>query len=94
MTCPPNRASLLARKTRIETALDNAWTSYNSLLTNENESYTFDDGSGRQSARKRKLEELERAIDRLQNQLDNINELLDCKGGVVSLSLNRLGGRW
>ncbi|NIV97184.1 hypothetical protein GWN42_31440 [candidate division KSB1 bacterium] len=63
-------------------------------MTNENESYTFDDGSGRQSARKRKLEELERAIDRLQNQLDNINELLDCKGGVVSLSLNRLGGRW
>lgn len=94
MAYPPNRASLLARKTRIETALETAWTSYNSLLVNENESYTFDDGSGRQSARKRKLEELERAIDRLQSQLDNINELLDCNGGVVSLSMDRLGGQW
>lgn len=92
MSCQPsNQAELLARKAKIEAALAAAWTSYTSLISNTNESYSFDDGSGKQSAKRRKLDELEKSIERLQGMLDNVNDLLNCQGGVVSLSFGRLG---
>jgi hypothetical protein len=91
VSCPTNRTYLLALKTNIETALDNAWTSYLALTSDPNESFSFDDGSGRQSVKKRRLNELEKSIENLTNMLERVNDQLDCKGGVVSLGFGRLG---
>jgi len=94
VSCPSNRATLLARKAIIEAALTKLYARYDELLDDNSESYSFDDGSGRQSTKRRTLEAIEKSINRQEIRLDNINDLLDCKGGVVSLGFNRLGGRF
>jgi hypothetical protein len=94
VSCSSDQAALLARKTNIETALSKAWAQFNSLLDDSIDSYSLDDGSGKQSTKRRDPEKLKKLIDQLETDLENVNELIACKGGVVSLSLNRLGGRY
>lgn len=94
MSCSSDQATLLARKANIEAALSAAWTQFNALLADNVESYSFDDGSGRQSSKRRDVEKVKKIIDMLDADLENVNQLLECKGGVVSLKMNRLGGRY
>lgn len=94
MSCSSDQASLLAKQARIQTALDAAWAQFNTLLGDNVESYSLDDGSGRQSSKRRDVEKVKKIIDMLEADLENVNQQLDCKGGVVSLSMNRLGGRY
>ena len=58
------------------------------MLAEDNESYRFDSNEGAQSAKQRKLSEMQETIDSLEASLDSLYNRLACKG-IVMLNLRR-----
>ena len=85
------RAELEAKKARLETLLNEAYDTYESMLGSKNKSYRFDSGEGSQSATKHTLKEMTDTIEHLEAHLDHICRRL--RGGlVVNLNVRRKDG--
>ena len=57
---------------------------------NEIDSYTLDTGEARQSVAFKKLDQLEKTIQRLEARVSNINQKIN-GGGLIRLTLRRYG---
>lgn len=83
-----NRKTLENRLARKKTQLEIAYTAYDALLADNNESYRLDTGDGSQATKKRDIEKLSAEIDKLESEIDSITRKL--KGyGLTTFTLNR-----
>lgn len=74
------RTQLQSRLTRKLAQLTKAYDSYDSLLDESIESYKFDSGEGSQQVKRRALENLDKAIDKLETNIDWLQQKLDGTG--------------
>ena len=82
------RTILQDRLARKEASLELAYSTYDELLSESNESYRFDSGEGSQSTKKKKLEEFKKQIDSLEAEADGIRRRLSGLG-LTRITLNR-----
>lgn len=86
------RTEIKRRIERLKTQITKANDALDDLLdAGSIESYTFDSeggGTGKQSAKRRKVEELEKSIENMERRLDHLKGRLDGTG-LVSLRLRR-----
>lgn len=83
------RTRLLAKKTKLEIAIDALDTAYVSAIENfEVESYRFDSGEGSHQTKRRSPSEIEKQISILEKRLCHvINELAGV--GIINVQLRR-----
>ena len=85
---PTRRAILLARLRRVQSALAKLYATYDDLSGLMLSSSEFDSGDGRQRSTRRKLDEVQDNIDRLEaSEMSLINDLYNM--GIVSMRLRR-----
>jgi len=83
------RQDLIERYNKLLAQLAKADAAYDMLLEKGDiESYSFDSGDGRQTAKRRKLEEIEKTIKSIEARLDAIKRRLS-GFGLTTLSLRR-----
>jgi hypothetical protein len=88
MTASSRTTALLARRAKLVASLAIAETSYDTLLAQPIESFTFNSGDGSQAATRRKLDDLKKQVDLLNSQIEAIDARLN-GGGIVGLSVTR-----
>jgi hypothetical protein len=90
MTCisQSRRAEIIAAIEKKQAQLAIVQATYERALAQENESYTFDSGEGRQQAKFRGLDKIADQIDRLESQIAALQRKLSGTG-VVNVNLRR-----
>lgn len=74
--------------TRIDAQLTILYNTLSSINATENESYSFDSGEGSQRTTRRKIEDVQNQIERLESEYDHyLNELYGM--GLVNIQLRR-----
>jgi len=85
---PSRRVQLESRLASRNSQLLALETTYSSLLTQEIEQYNFNSGEGSQSTRRRRLDEIEKLISKIEADIDYITRTLNGTG-VVNMRVRR-----
>jgi hypothetical protein len=89
--CPSKYDRLIAQLEKYQNALDLLWASYDELIVDNIQQYEFDSNEGRQEARTRRLEEVQKQIDRVSARIDSLCGRLSGTG-LVAMKLRRKPG--
>lgn len=84
------KARLQTRLTRVQAALENLYSTFDSLSGSTVKSYEFDSGEGRQKTTRQDISKIQDQIRELEATEDHIVNELNCMG-LVSIRLRRNG---